>query len=138
MLIMKRIKLGNSNYYFECTCEYKKIDGYNRLCLKNYKDSYYDGGDISRLIKKIEEKYDKSIYTKYGNEITFLSDILYIYDNIPFIDGVGDLYITSDGIINSLSYMSREEIDEYIKNNNINMNNNDNFKLFDEETWNIN
>ena len=30
MLIMKRIKLGNSNYYFECTCEYKKIDGYNR------------------------------------------------------------------------------------------------------------
>ena len=133
MEIIKRIKLGNNDYYIKCNCEYKKENDIVRLKLKNYKDDYFDGGDLSKLIERIERQYSESIYSKYGKDIYFLADCLYIYDNIPFIDGVGDIYFI-DGLIDSTSYISKEELDRYIYDNNIKMNNN-NFKLLDENTW---
>ena len=139
MIIRNRVKLDNKNYYIECDCEYKSKNDLVQLCLKNYKDNYYDGGDLSKLILTIEKKYNDSSYKKYDKENWFLSDCLYIYDNIPFIKGVGDFYLSSnDGMINSISYISCEELDEYIKSNHIKMNDNNNFKLYDEATWNIN
>ena len=139
MLIKNRIKLGNNNYYICCDCEYKSKNELVELKLKNYKNTYFDGGDLSRLIKKIENNYNKFTYKKYTNEQWFLSDCLYIYDNIPFIIGVGDFYISSnDGIINSTSYITKDELDEYIKKYNIVMKNKEKFKLWDERTWNIN
>ena len=129
MNIKRRIKLGNNKYYISFECEYIKENDINKLCLRNYVDNYFDSGNLSNLIKKIENNYDESIYKRYGDEILFLSDCLYIYDNIPFIDGIGDY---SD--INS-SYISREELNKYIAENNIVMNNNKNFKLYDERTW---
>lgn len=132
MIIKKRIKLGNTDYCISLNCEYKEKDGRTILCLKDYRDDYFDGGDLSKLINQVEQKYSKSIYQKYGDEILFLSDCVYIYDNIPFISGVGDVYISSE------SYITREELDEYIKIKNIIKKNNKDFKLCDERTWNIN
>ena len=84
MLINRRIKLGDRNFYISCECEYNKKDGYIALELKNYKDKYYDDGDLSILIEKIENNYDDSTYKKYDTEKWLVSDCLYIYDNIPF------------------------------------------------------
>ena len=55
MTIEKRIKLKNNIYYVVIDVKYK-INEYNntQLCINNSKDEYYDGGDFSRLIKKIE------------------------------------------------------------------------------------
>jgi hypothetical protein len=136
MLINRRIKLGDRNFYISCECEYNKKDGYIALELKNYKDKYYDDGDLSILIEKIENNYDDSTYKKYDTEKWLVSDCLYIYDNIPFISGVGDYRVSPvDGNIVSTTYISKEELDEFIKNNNIEMNDKNKFKLVDERTW---
>ena len=138
MNIRTRVKLGNTNYYISCECEYKKKDGITQLCLKDYIDDYYDGGDLSLLIKEIEDNYNKDIVKKYDGDVWFLADALYIYDNIPFISGLGDFYITNDdNTIRSISYISKEELDTYIKDNNIFMKDNSEFKLYDGRTWNV-
>lgn len=63
-----------------------------------------------------------------------MDDILYIYDRMPFISGVKDISI-SNNMISEESYISKEEIEKYIKEFNIKMNHIDNFKLSDSLTW---
>jgi len=138
MLIKRRIKLDDRYFYICCECEYNKKDGYIALELKNYKDKYYDDGDISILIEKIEKNYNKYTYKKYDDSKWLMTDCLYIYDYVPFISGIEDCRVSStDGSIVSSSYLTKEELDEYIKINNIKMNDNSNFKLVDERTWKI-
>ena len=73
---------------------------------------------------------------QYDKHIGFMADVLYIYDRIPFIDGIKDFYISKkDNIPYSEGYISKKEIDNYIKEFNIKMNSNPNFKLWDGRTW---
>lgn len=65
-----------------------------------------------------------------------MNDIIYIYENIPFISGIGDIYYYDNKEISSYSYITKEEIDEYINNFNIKINYNSKFKLSDSRTWN--
>ncbi len=52
------------------------------------------------------------------------------------ISGIKDIYISeNDNIPYSEGYISKEEIDKYIKEFNIKMNSNPNFKLNDGRTW---
>ena len=125
MEIKNRIKLGNNDYYISYNCIYKTNNGYTKLYLKDHNDDYYDGGDLAKLIKKIEENYNN----KNNESIKFLSDCIYIYENIPFISGIGDINN------NSISYISKEELDNYIKEQEIKLKDNSDFKLHDERTW---
>ena len=55
MTISKRVKIGHNDYYIIVELEYmKKEENFPILCLKNYKDKYWDGGDCSILIEEIE------------------------------------------------------------------------------------
>ena len=138
MITKRRIKLLDYNYFICCECEYNPKDNDIYLELKNYKDKYYDDGDLTLLIEKIEKNYNKFTYKKYDDRRCFLSDCLYIYDNIPFISSVGYYTLSPvDGGITSTSYIAREELDDYIKNNNIKMNDKNKFKLWDGRTWNF-
>jgi len=126
MIIKRNIKLNNTQYYITVDCLYKST----RLCLKNYNDDYYDSGDLSLLIREIEQQYNCDLINKkYKTNIPYINDILYIYDNIPFINGAGDIYSNSE------SYISKFELDDFIKKNNIKMNNQSKFKLSDGRTW---
>ena len=138
MEILERIKLGEHIFFIKSEVCYKYKDNITRLCLKNYKDDYYDGGDLHLLITKLEENYEKNIKERVNGPIFFLDDAVYIYDNIPFISGVGEYYVSSkDNNIYSASYISKEEIEEYIKNNNIKMKDNSKFELWNGFTWNV-
>lgn len=138
MQITKRIKINNNYYYIVVDVEYKKKENVPHLCLKNYKDDYWDGGNCSLLIEEIEKSYTPSKVQDYANHPGFISDILYIYERIPFISGIKDIYISKDdNIAFSEGYISKEEIDAYIKDFNIKMNYNPNFKLYDGRTWKI-
>jgi len=139
MLITKRIKLGTIDYYIKYDCIYKTEDGITQLCLKDYKDDYYDGGDLSELIKQLEDKYDYDlIKRKYDCFAGFLNDCLYIYEHIPFISGIGDMYVSSkDNVLTSISCITKEELDDFIKENKIELKYNKDFKLWDGRTWNI-
>ncbi len=137
MQISKKIKINNNIYYIVIDVEYKKHqNNFPYLCLKNYKDDYWDGGDCSILIEEVEKGYTKEKAKQYDNNIGFMSDVLYIYDRIPFISGVKDIYISKkDKISYSEGFISKEEIDNYIEEFNIKMNYNPNFKLYDGRTW---
>ncbi len=138
MLIKRRIKLRERICYIYCDCEYNPKNDYAAPELKNYKDKYYDDGDLSILIEKIEKNYKDSTHKKYDNVRWLMTDCLYIYDNIPFISGIEDCSVSSiDGSIVSSFYLTKEELDEYIKKNNIQMNDNSKFKLCDGRTWNL-
>lgn len=135
MQILKNIKLNNINYYAVIELEYKQSE--NKLPvlrLKNYKDDYWDSGDCSILIERIEENYSIKKTQQYDNNIAYMNDILYIYDRMPFISGIKDISI-SNNMISEESYISKEEIEKYIKEFNIKMNYIDNFKLSDSRTW---
>jgi len=135
MIINRRIKLKDYNYFISYECEYNTRDDIY-LDFKNYKDKYYDGGDLTLLIEAIEKNYNKDTYKKYSDRTWLMSDALYIYDNIPFISGVGYYIMSSkDGSIVSTTYMSKEELDKYIKDNNVKMTDNSGFKLYDQRTW---
>lgn len=135
MQILKKIKINNRNYYAIIDLEYKKIqNNFPVLRLKNYKDDYWDSGDCSILIERIEENYSLKKAQQYDNNIAYMNDIIYIYDRMPFISGIKDISI-SNNMISEESYISKEEIEKYIKEFNIKMNHIDNFKLSDSQTW---
>lgn len=134
MTIKKRVDLGDNTYYVEIEVEYKRQDDILRLFLKNYKDDYYDGGDLSILLEKLANEYSREAIKKYNTGISFLDDALYLYENIPFLSGIYDFYQNKkDNIPNSIGYISARELDEIIKN--IKILNDSKFKLFDERIW---
>lgn len=63
------------------------------------------------------------VLKKYKSTIPYMNNVLYIYDNIPFISGVGDIIPTDT------------ELDTYIEEEKINMKDKSKFKLSDERTW---
>ena len=104
------------------------------MCLKNYKDLYFDSGNLSKLLFKISQNYDKYAEKKYDNDISYIDDCLYIYNRVPFLSGIYDIS-SDDGLPNFFGYISKNELDNYIKVNNIKMLENDKFNLCDERTW---
>lgn len=136
MTIEKRIKINSQIYYVVIDLEYKKCNGSAKLCLKNFKNDYFDGGDLSLLIENIENSCNKKSAKKYDNHISYMSDCIYLYVRMPFLSGIRDIYISNgDNIPYSTGYIKKEEIENYIKENNIQTENNDNFKLNSESTW---
>ena len=132
MEISKKIKLNNNTYCIIVEVEYKMHEhGFPYLVLKNFKDDYWDSGDFTRLIERTEESYSIDKAKKYDEVISYMGDILFIYDRIPFIKGIKEVGNSYE------SYISREEIDTYINTFDVKMNNNYKFKLFDESTWEI-
>ncbi len=92
MLIEKKAKLKNNYYYVVVDVEYK-IDkqGYTMLYFRDGK--HYDGGDFSRLIERCEKAYTYKKAREYDEEIGLMADVLFLYDRIPFLIGIKDVYI---------------------------------------------
>ena len=100
MEIKKKINLDNNTYYISVEVEYEKhIEGFPTLRIKNYKNKYWDSGDCSLLIEKIEKAYKKEQANLYDKSISFMADILYIYDRIPFISKITEVSKTEETII---------------------------------------
>lgn len=137
MIINRRINLGGNIYFIKYECSYKCKNNINILYLNN--NNSYDGGNLSILINELEKRYDKKLVKdKYKIDIPFLIDILYIYEYIPFIKGIGDISIgKNDNSVNELSYISKEELDSFINDNNILIDNNSSFDLCSQTSWNI-
>ena len=135
MIIEKKVKLKTNYYYVVVDVEYKQNkQGFTMLCFKDGK--VYDGGDFSRLIERCEKSYTYKKAREYDGEIGFLADVLYLYDRIPFLVGIKDVYIADDANLpSSIGYITKEEINAYIKEQKIKMNKNPRFDLNNEETW---
>lgn len=139
MYIEKRIKLKSNIYYIRVDVEYQKGEsGIVTLHIKNYKDDYYDDGDFSILIETIEKSYNDEKAKKYDYGTGFMTDAMYIYDRVPFLSGIRDVYISSDdNLPSSIGYASKMEIEKYIEENHVKMDRNRDFKLWDARTWKV-
>lgn len=136
MRLNRLVKLDNNKYYIVVDTVYKKsLVGIPNLCLENGSDDYFDCGDLSILIKKIEDNYTEEKSKDYDNKISYMGDILYIYDRIPFISGINNIYSSNNGEVIEVGFISTSEIDDYIKEFNVSMHNKDNFKLSNVKTW---
>lgn len=137
MYIEKRVKLRDINYYIKVELKYKRDENDHVLLrIKDFKDDYYDGGDFSLLIEEIEKNYTFEKAQKYDKNISYMADIIYLYERIPFLSGIRDEYISSkDNLPYTVGYIAKEEIEEYIKENNVKIKTQDNFKLYDGRTW---
>lgn len=114
MVFERRILINNTDYYVGIELKYD-----NKGMLKKMDDSYFDMGDLSILIKEIEEKYDKNI--TYYEHVPYLNDIFYIYNHFPFLLYIKDISYTSDNKIHSIGIINKEEILMYIDKLNVKM-----------------
>ena len=115
MIIEKKININNIDYYIGIEVKYHTTENRHPHLIK--KDgTYYDGGDLSYLIEYIEKNFERN--TDYDKYIAFMNDIIYIYDRIPFLSYIKDISY-KDNKINSTSIIYKDEIIEYIKENNI-------------------
>ena len=132
MRIERRIKLDQNIYFVVVDVSYEKNEnGINALLLNDYKDDYFDSGDLSLLIEQIEKEYTREKSLQYDKEIWYMADVLYIYDRIPFLSEIKEVYT------GGASSISKDEIDKYIKDNDIKMTDNTDFKLYDGRTWEV-
>lgn len=139
MTIYKKLKLKNNIFYILFEVEYKKTkDNMPSLCLRDYQNDYYDDGNLSLLLKKVQEHYRLINLDNYDKSIYLMANILYIYEKIPFLSAIKEVFWTKNSNeISEMTIIKKEEIEKYIKNFNIKLNFNKNFKLQNEETWNF-
>ena len=65
MELKRRVLLGQNEYYIVFDLAYKKsIINKPKLCLNN-KNTYWDSGNVSKLIEKTEENYNLENIKKY-------------------------------------------------------------------------
>ena len=137
MLVRKKIELRKNIYFIELDLVYKIQDGVTSLLFKDWKKPYYDGGDLDVLINKIEESYTIKKRNEYDMEISMMGDILYIYDKMPFISGIKVIWKDSDNLTYSSDYLTKKDIEDYMKLKKIKLSPHNDFDLSDEETWHI-
>ena len=113
MIIEKRIKLKNDIYLLGVELKYQK-DG----ALSKKDNTYFDSGDFSLLIEYVEKNYQEDCI--YDKKISYMNDIIYLYDRFPFISYIKDIkYSKLDNQICEICRIEKSEIDKYIKDNNI-------------------
>ena len=118
MVVERRIRLKDIDYYLGFELKYGS-DG----MLEKLDNSYFDLGDISIMIKEFENSYDKDkekyIYIK---DNSYMNDIIYLYDRFPFISYIKDIIYAIDKTPSTIGYIKKDEILDYIKRFNIEIN----------------
>ena len=112
MIIERRIRINEIDYYIGIELKYgikknlQKKDG-----------SYFDPGDLSHLIKNVEENFQQNC--DYDKDITYMNDIIYIYDRFSFLSYIKTILWNKDNQIIEMDIIYKNEIDDYIKLHNI-------------------
>ena len=112
MVIERKIVINNRNYYLGIKLKYKKDE-----ILVKEDETYFDMGDLSIMIDYVQDNYDKNII--YDSVISYMNDIIYLYDRFPFISYIKDITYNDKGIITCIGNIEKDEFIKYINDNNI-------------------
>ena len=118
MVIEKRIRINDKEYHLGIKLKYDKAK-----TLTKFDGSFFDMGDLSRMIDYVETNYEKeSKKFIYDNDVSYMNDVIYLYDRFPFLNYIKDITYDNERKIVMLGYIGREEIVDYIRNNKIRIN----------------
>lgn len=113
MVIERRIRLKDDTYLIGIKVKYTK-----KGCLSKTDNTYFDLGDLSSLIEYVENNYQDDCL--YDDNIPYMNDIIYLYDRFPFISYIKNIvYDRNNNQISEICIIEKDEIENYIKENNI-------------------
>ena len=118
MLIESRLRVNDRNYFLGIELKYNK----NGALIKS-DNSYFDMGDLGVMIDFFETELKKEgIKDVYDNRISYMNDVIYLYDSFPFLKYIKDVSYDKEGKITQIGYIDRDEIIDYINSNRIELN----------------
>ena len=118
MTIERKILINDKYYYLGIELKYGK----NNILTKA-DGSYFDMGDLSIMIDDVESKHEKeSKKLLYDESISYMNDILYLYDRFPFVSYIKNISYNSKGEIVLIGCITKDDIIDYIKTNQVEMN----------------
>jgi len=116
MIIERRIKINDSNYLLGVKLKYN-----NKGHLVRDDGSYFDLGDFNLMIEYVEKHYQKGLI--YDKSTIYMNDIIYLYDRFPYVSYIKDItYSKQDNSIYQIGHIDKQEILDYIKIKNIEIN----------------
>lgn len=74
---------------------------------------------IERNIKINKINYLLGIEINYKDNGSFMNNIIYLYNQFPFLNYIKEITYTKENKISEIMYISKQEILNYIKKNNI-------------------
>ena len=115
MIIERKIKINNNNYLLGIKLKYNQNKHLTKM-----DNSYFDLGDLSIMIAYFEkQKINKN---EYDSEISYMNDIIYLYDRFLFIEYKKNISYDKDNKIKEITIIDKDEILEYISNHHISIN----------------
>jgi len=116
--IERKIKINNRDYFLGVELKYIK----DKILIQTNGNNF-DMGDLSIMIQDVESRYEKeSKETIYDKDVSYMNDIIYLYDRFPFVSYIKDILYNDDGKITFLGCINKDEIIDYIKANKIEIN----------------
>ena len=118
MTVERKVHIHDRDFYLGVELKYGK----NKFLYKT-NSTGFDMGDLGVMIDYVENTYEKeSKEMIYDSDVSYMNDIIYLYERFPFISYIKDITYNNEGHIALVGCISKEEIDDYIKTNNIVMN----------------
>ncbi len=112
VVIERKIRINNIDYFLGFKLKYGKNG-----TLRKFDGSYFDLGDLSILINFFEKNYDSCI--EYDQSVSYMNDIIYLYDRFPFVSYIKDVNYDKGGKITQIGYIDKDDIIDYINFNKI-------------------
>lgn len=127
-----KIVLKNNVYWVKFELDYKKVENRMQLILKNFTPNDYEVSQIRRyctfLEKNFSDKIDKK-FTKKAYDLYEMGQVLYIYSYLPCLSSV-----TFSSIASNVTY-TKDFIEEFVKEYDIELTNQYPSSIYDESTW---
>ena len=115
MTIERKIRINNRDYFLGVELKYIK----DKILIQTNGNDF-DMGDLSIMIQDVESNYKKNAKEIiYDKDISYMNDIIYLYDRFSFISYIKDIVYNEDGKITYIGCINKVEIIDYIKENKI-------------------
>lgn len=127
-----KIVLKNNFYWVKFELDYKKVENRMQLILKNFTPNDYEVSQIRRYCTFIEKNFSDKIdkkFTKKANDLYEMGQVLYIYSYLPCLSSV-----TFSSIASNVTY-TKDFIEEFVKEYDIELTNQYPSSIYDESTW---
>ncbi len=118
MTFERKIRIDNRDFFLGVELKYIK----DKILIQTNGNNF-DMGDLRIMIQEVESNYKKeSKEMIYDKDISYMNDIIYLYDRFPFVSYIKDNVFDDEGRTAFGGCINKEEIIDYINKRNIELN----------------